>query len=300
MDKQALRDYAASIGLNMLGIAPISRFEELPAKINPRSIFPETKSVIVCGSAVPRGDYRGIEEGTLWNFAGKRVGVKLLYDIARFIETESGFEAVPYAANATTSAPKSHPVAPGRPVHNVNLNFEYAAIAAGLGEIGFCGLLLTPMFGPRNALGIVLTELELEPDPVFEGTICDRKDCRKCADACPSHAINPDKTVTIEICGRKMELAEVNYNHCAMCPNGAAPDFDQKIGMEELMYDFAGNQPKITETSTALTRRNVPNITTALCNRTCIAHLEEAGRLGVKYEYPFRTSAPWKLESWER
>lgn len=300
MDKQQLREFAAGLGINMLGIAPISRFEDFAPKLNPASIFPETKSVIVCGRSIPRGDFRGVEEGTLWSFPGKRIDRRVLEEICLFIENESGCEAVAYAANNTTSAPRSRPVREGQVIHNVSLNFEYAAVAAGLGEISFCGQLLTPNYGPRNALGIVMTELELEPDPLFEGSICDRADCRKCADICPSRAINPDKTVVIDICGKKMELADVNFDLCRICPNGAAPDFDNRIGQEELMYDLAGNQPKIVETSTALTRRNIPNVMNALCTRTCIAHLDDEEKIGIKYKNPFRTEKPWVLQTWER
>jgi len=300
MNKKELREYAASIGLNMLGVAPISRFDSVPQHKHPASILPEAKSVIVVGHSIPRGDYRGIEEGVLWHFAGKRVSHRFLIEITRYIERESGYEAVPLEAHNTNSAPKSKPVAEGRPKHNVIPNMEYAAVAAGLGEIGLCGLLLTPAFGPRNALGMVITELELEPDEIFKGKICDGVECGKCAKICPSQAINLKKTITVDICGRETVLAEINYNHCRMCPNGAAPDFNYKIGQEELMYDFAGNQPKIVETSTALTRSGLPNITTALCNRTCIAHLEDEGKLELKYANPFRTEVPWMLQNWER
>ncbi|MDD5603793.1 MAG: hypothetical protein PHG48_06950 [Eubacteriales bacterium] len=300
MTKQDLRKYAAGIGLDMLGIAPVSRFAQMPPKKHPASILPEVKSVIVVGSMIPRGDYRGIEEGTNWTFAGKRVNPRQLTEVARYIEHNSGYEAVPFIANNAASAPKSRPVAEGRPIHNVSINMEYAAVAAGFGEIGLCGLLLTPLYGPRNALGIVLTELELEPDDIFDRKICDGIECAKCASICPSKAINTEKLITVNICGHDYKLAEVNYNMCRMCPNGAAPDFDAKIGQEELMHDFAGNQPKILETSTALTRSNVPNILTALCVRTCIAHLEDEDKLGLKYANPFRTSPPWMLQAWER
>jgi len=300
MTKDELKRFAAGIGLSLFGVASPERFAGLPANTHPASILPEVRSILVVGSDIPRGSYRGIEEGTLWQFADKYVNRRLLFEIARKIEQETGYEAVPFSANFAEAAPHSQPVAADRPIHNVRISLEYAAVAAGLGEVGFCGLLLTPEYGPRNALGLVLTELELEPDPIFAGQICDGTACAECAAVCPSQAINPAKTVTVDICGRQTVLAEINYNLCRMCPNGAAPDFVTKIGQEELMYDFAGNQPKIVETSTALTRQNVPNINTAVCNRTCIAHLEKAGKLKTGYAYPFRETDPWILKTWER
>jgi ferredoxin len=298
--KQALRDYAAGIGLNLFGVAPLSRFAGMPDTVHPASILPEAQSVIVVGADIPRGNYRGIEEGTLWNFASKYIDQRLVNDLARYLEQQTGYEAVPYAAHFAKVAPTRRPVAPGRPMHNVHISLEIAAVAAGLGEISLCGQLLTPQFGNRNALGVIVTELALEPDPVFAGSLCAGVACGKCAAICPAKAINLDKTVELDICGRKTVLAEINYHLCRLCPNGAAPDFINKVGQEELMVEFSGNQPQIVETSTALTRRNVPNIATAVCSRTCLAHLEQEGCLTQTFVNPFRTGEPWLLETWER
>lgn len=62
---------------------------------------------------------------------------------------------------------------------------------AGLGEIGRMGLLMTPELGPRVRIAVVTTDLPLIPatrdrDP----TVIDFcRQCRKCADLCPSQAI---------------------------------------------------------------------------------------------------------------
>ncbi len=62
---------------------------------------------------------------------------------------------------------------------------------AGLGEIGRMGILMTPELGPRVRLGVVTTDMPLDPDlrnpdpSVFE--FCGK--CTKCAENCPSKAI---------------------------------------------------------------------------------------------------------------
>lgn len=298
--KKIIADRGTALGFPRMGVADPAAFDCLPASAHPRSIFPECASVIVVAQPIPRGNFRGIEEGTLWNYNGRRVPFRLLSDLSRFIEQETGYEAVVYEATPAASAPRSRPVAPGRPIHNVMLNMDWAAVAAGLGEIGLCGQLLTPEYGPRNALGIILTDLPLEPDPLFTGRICDREKCRACADICPMHAIDTTKTITIDVAGRPTVLASINYSLCSTCPNGAMPDVNFKIGQEEMMPGFTGNQEKLAETSTALTRRDVPNILSAVCTRTCIARLEEEGKLTLKYRNKFRTEEPWTLLNWER
>ena len=63
--------------------------------------------------------------------------------------------------------------------------------ACGLGEIGWSKVFIHPVFGPRVRIGNILTDAELEPDPILEpGTLCKR--CMKCVKDCPGCAI-PDK-----------------------------------------------------------------------------------------------------------
>jgi epoxyqueuosine reductase len=81
--------------------------------------------------------------------------------------------------------------------NDVSLSIPYA-IAAGLGELGRHGMLITREFGPRVRLVKVFTELELEPDPPIAFGVWEFcKNCKRCADACPSKAIS-DGEPTLE------------------------------------------------------------------------------------------------------
>jgi reductive dehalogenase len=62
---------------------------------------------------------------------------------------------------------------------------------AGLGEIGRMGILMTPSWGPRVRIGVVTTNIELEPDsPVRDPSVIDFCGiCRKCAENCPARSI---------------------------------------------------------------------------------------------------------------
>jgi len=67
------------------------------------------------------------------------------------------------------------------------------AIAAGLGELGRNGLLITEKYGPRVRLCKVFTNLPLvydNPKPFGVTEFC--KTCKKCADSCPSKSISHD------------------------------------------------------------------------------------------------------------
>jgi len=81
--------------------------------------------------------------------------------------------------------------------NDVSLSIPYA-IAAGLGELGRNGLLVTREYGPRVRLAKVYTELELKYDkPKTFGVWEFCKSCKRCADHCPSEAI-PHGEPTLE------------------------------------------------------------------------------------------------------
>ncbi len=63
---------------------------------------------------------------------------------------------------------------------------KHAAQAAGLGTIGRHSLLITPEFGSMVWLGAILSNLELEEDPLLE-PLCDN--CNLCVEACPANAL---------------------------------------------------------------------------------------------------------------
>jgi epoxyqueuosine reductase len=293
MQKRQLKDFCKSIGIGLVGVAPIERFKELMKSNHPSSIFPEAKNVIVIAQEIPRGHFRGIEEGTLWTQANKRILTKYIFEVARFIENE-GFEAVPVVPNKPVRMVNGKPVEEGKAEPNVFPPLEFSAIAAGLGEIGFCGIFLTPEYGSRQSLGMIITDLELEADPIFEGTVCDREECKKCIEGCPLGAISNENTETMTYQGITKNYCVINYNLCRLCPNGAFPDTTFQAGTEENIVAISHNQPKSKDPA-ANKGNSQPNRLTAACNRACIAHLEEENKLSKQYNNPFRDETPWVL-----
>ena len=67
---------------------------------------------------------------------------------------------------------------------------RHAATRAGLGEFGYSNVVLTREFGPRQRFNSVVTDAELEPDPLVDRPICLRDGCRLCLKACVMDCIS--------------------------------------------------------------------------------------------------------------
>ncbi|MBE6584472.1 MAG: hypothetical protein E7649_05795 [Ruminococcaceae bacterium] len=269
-----IREAMKKEGIDLIGFASKSRFEGVDPQNDPFAIFPEGKTVIMLGKRICRGSLRGVEEGT--NFGDYRLfGQNWLedeflslacYNLVRVLEDE-GWEAVPVFPNPAEIRPSGVSVDGKRPEPNVFPDFTYAAVACGIAEIGFGGLVLTPKFGSRQRFHMIITDAELPESPLLERSVCDR--CGKCADTCPLGAIDKNNTHTVDICGKKMEVADIDYDKCRVCKNGACPN------------RFA-NYAK-------------PDRVAALCNRTCLCHLEEEGALENGFHESFRKRDAWAI-----
>jgi ferredoxin len=272
--KTKVIEASKKIGIDLIGFASKSRFEGVDAQHNPFSIFPEAKTVIMVGKRVCRGSLRGIEEGT--NFGDYSLFRKnwledeflslAAYDLVNMLE-DNGWEACPIFPNPSELGPSGVSVADGRPAPNVYPDFDYAAVACGLGEIGLNGIFLSPKFGSRQRFHMIITDAEIEETPIFEGSVCDK--CGKCADVCPLGAIDKNDTYTVEICGKKNEVAKIDYNKCKSCKNGACAN------------RFAPTAK--------------PDRVAALCNRTCLCHLEEEKSVENVFSTEFRKREAWAI-----
>lgn len=256
LTKQAVRDYALSRGLDLVGVANIERFEGCPRQMHPAEIFPEARSVIVVGRRILRGGWRGIEEGTNWvsythfDYHGLLNTFFLplpLYETACFIE-DSGHEAVPYyPAPPETRSPRP-PLRPGQAAPDVNLAIRIAAVAAGLGEMGWSKVFLTKRFGPRQRLAAILTDLALPPDPLVEpNSICDL--CMACVAGCPGAIphVRDGRCVQVTIEDKTYRWADVDLGLCTLAYHGGDPRLSPFIPKSLPGYHFDATQQSMSE-----------------------------------------------------
>jgi ferredoxin len=90
---------------------------------------------------------------------------------------------------------------------------RFPAIAAGLGDLGENGLVLTPEFGSKVRFTAVITDAELVYDRIYTGDrLCAR--CGKCAKACPVNAISEHRAHSVRIEDRDFRWAETDMLRC--------------------------------------------------------------------------------------
>lgn len=271
---KAINETVKREGIDLLGFAPKSRFDGVAPEHNPFSIFPEGETVILVGKRICRGSLRGVEEGT--NFTDYALFGKnwledeflslACYGLTNTLE-DNGWEAVPIFPNPSELAPMGVSVGDGRPAPNVFPDFDYAAVACGLCEIGINGLPLSKKFGSRQRFHMIITDAKLPATPLLTENVCDG--CMACAKACPLGAISTTEFDEIEICGKTMKVAKIDYEKCKLCKNGAVKN------------RFSENAR--------------PDRVAAICNRTCMTCLEQKKSVTNLFEKEFRHTEQWTI-----
>jgi ferredoxin len=184
--------------------------------------------------------------------------VERTYDLAKWLEAR-GWEASPIFNHPKELRNRGVAVSPDKPEPDVILDFDFAAIASGLGEIGRGKFLLTKEFGPRQVFSAVITDAKLDSGKPVQLNLCDG--CDKCIKVCPHQAILEEMN-SIEIGESSHKWNKIRKESCLICKTGTR---------RNPYYDGAE-----------------PWRVGATCGRACIASLESRGKLTRKYTNPFR------------
>lgn len=213
-----IKDIALKHGMDLCGIASTDRFNGSPEGRHPCDILPGCKSVIVVGvrllDGIIQANFRTFEDGRRdlkglygtygYAFLPNFELTYACYAVAQYIERTTGAIATPCSTGPMTNG--------------LQLSIRHAAVAAGLGEFGWMSIVLTPEFGPRNRFGVILTQLELEPDPLYSGKqLCQPEKCGICTKVCPTGALSDVGSSDRHHCTigeRHFEYGKVNWEKC--------------------------------------------------------------------------------------
>ena len=325
LKSRQVKKSARECGADLVGIGSMDRFEGAPKQMDPRYIMPEAKAIIGLGFRVHRGLLRGIEEGTF--FAGYPAmgyanindvyAPMVLREVGNVLE-DNGYEAMLYQnTSVRLGCGVGKPVAPDKPKPDVFMHFRIAAVICGMGEIGYSKLFLSPEFGPRQRLAFILTDAPLDPDPIFEGQICDR--CMMCVKECAASAISRDETIKVTVAGKQLEWGNLDAGKCSAVYQAGVPEYSPFMpeevakAIESVLMRSPEAQAQgmtaYTGNIWAYLREKFPYIRNAWesyhhpaaiegargCIRACMIHLEEQGKLKNTFKNRFRRRKPWRL-----
>ena len=229
---EAVKQCARQHGAALVGIAPTERFDPMPPLYDavpqghhPRDFLPEAKSVISIAQPIlnpvmdapaflvdrhldmipEHAKYPYME--VLYNRVGHVVHDYMLEFIGQLVGQfllSQGYDAMIFPTTGL------HPSVNGMsdmqiwegqtPFHYTfgPFSHRHAATRAGLGEFGYNNLVLTKEFGARQRFNSIITDAELEPDPLLTEPICLRDECRLCLDACIMDCIALRDDVTVQ------------------------------------------------------------------------------------------------------
>ncbi|MFH1477111.1 MAG: hypothetical protein ABIH24_06455 [Verrucomicrobiota bacterium] len=214
---------ALEYGADVVGIAPLERFKGAPLRMSPQGLLPSAQTVVVAGihhldAAVELGGEPTAQDVGAYHTQGTQ-NAKLddiSFRLGRFLEGK-GFQALPIAASNIWRY---------KAYKDLQVDFapdivhRYAAVAAGLGEIGWSGLFLHPEFGPRIRVVSIITSACLTPSPMYDGpALCDR--CMECVKHCPTDCFRKEVRGinTLEIGGKIFKFPDTNKWRCSWAEN---------------------------------------------------------------------------------
>ncbi len=213
-------------GADLVGVASVDRFDGAPEETHPRHYMPTARAVVSIGFHVPDGvcDVWGD-----YTEPGKSISPYLFYGYG-LTNMELGRVAnlvakrLEYRGYKTLAFPPTWAISFYRFFERSlstgdirgDFSHRHAAVAAGLGELGWHSLCMTPEFGTRNRFNTVITDAPLIADPPYQGPkLCRPGECKfKCVEVCPTKAISRKKAPACSIAERNFRYAKIDKVRC--------------------------------------------------------------------------------------
>lgn len=219
-------------GADLVGIAPVERFENAPEGHKPTDFMPECRSVISIalhlfdGMADVWGEH-DVPEKTITPYLFYGYGLtnlessRIVNRMAKALEY-SGYQTLAFMPTWISSMTKYFDQTLVTNEIQAEFSHRHAAVAAGIAELGWNGLTMTPEFGSMQRLNTLLTSAELEPTPLYDGPpLSSPEKCqRKCVRICPAGAFSENETQSCVIGGKTLTYAVHDNIRCAYGVHG--------------------------------------------------------------------------------
>ncbi len=203
---KGVKEKAESLSFDLFGVAgPLcSELQRAPEGHKPQDYLPSVKSVIVLGVRVIDSILQTTPSGVYskhYDIINELLGSGA-YNLVKWLEGKD-YRSIAFPETDSYSLLWKQYKA-GYTGFIPCFNHMAVAIAAGLGKLGTCGVVLTPEYGARQRWVSIVTEAPLHFGTEIKEEICLEKQtpdsCSKCIDACPRKAISLDCGTDVRRC----------------------------------------------------------------------------------------------------
>ncbi len=214
-----IKEIARGAGADLVACTTREILGSEPPSADPRYLLADATSVVAYAVALDFDAIRRFQDKSDWrsHCRDRKNVVQRLYEIGDAIVTalrEYGHRAVQVEVN-NSYRPEAGAADVSEMTEFVpDFSLRYAALAAGLGRLGWSGNLMTPEYGAMVELGAVITSANLSPDAAIpdEEHPCDA--CKMCSLVCPVEMVPTRAAMTVKIAGLSETIAKKRTNTC--------------------------------------------------------------------------------------
>jgi epoxyqueuosine reductase len=214
-----MKSLARGLGADLVGITTTKALSDGPPSADPRYLLPSANSVISFALALDRDIVQEFISKKSWrpHCENRKAIAQTLYKIGDGLVKQlhsEGYEAVNVELNNNYRPEQDAADITEMTEFHPDFSHRYAALAAGVGRLGWSGNLLTKEYGALVELGSVLTSATLISDiPVpDEKHPCDR--CKMCSLVCPVQMVQPKASTKVTVAGVTETISRKRPNTC--------------------------------------------------------------------------------------
>ncbi len=217
--KTTLKSLATSLGADLVGTTSRDLLTDGPPSSDPRYILPSANSVISFAVSLNSQNVQDFISKKEWrpHCDNRKIVVQTLYNIGDSISKHlraEGHDAVNVDLNNNYRPEEGAADVTEMTEFHPEFSHRYAALASGIGRLGWSGNLLTKKYGALVELGSVLTSADIQPDPSIpdQEHPCDK--CKMCSMVCPVGMITPRTSCKVTVAGITETISQKRPNTC--------------------------------------------------------------------------------------
>ncbi|MFT5730181.1 MAG: epoxyqueuosine reductase [Desulforhopalus sp.] len=217
--EKRLKSLAMSLGADVVGITTTEILANSPPSADPRYLLPSANSVISFAVSLDEEltqDF--ISKRSWWPHCENRKAIgRTLYRIGDTLTEQlrsEGYEAINVDLNNNYRPEEAAADVTEMTEFIPEFSHRYAAVASGVGRLGWSGNLVTPKYGALVELGSVITTANLVSDtPIPDDEHpCDK--CKICSQVCPVEMIHPKAATQVTVAGITETISTKRPNTC--------------------------------------------------------------------------------------